>query len=826
MHNNHNKEKLIPSAETLFCTSCTRFFSFSLLVIFALFTQNSGLAAVDGASGNTRNYSMTISGGASLGIYEAGANWAIIEALRATKKSKLISVTGSSAGSINTLLTALRYCEADFADNSTTAINNNFYHTWNIQLSHLLPSSADEYNTLELSTNGANSVSIEDSIFSRGKYFDIISDIFNLVRRGKFKGDCSIDVAIVVTRSVPEYLSFGTGNSNTQVPQQRFVVPISLVVEGNSGIVDGITFENNRRYAQLADKSAEYIFLPENAGKVSFDVIARAVMASSAFPIAFGPVELEYCRPATSDSEKKASSLCPANHHLEKDYFLDGGLFDNVPVGVAVDLANAAGNISASKPINNTHNFIFLNPDSDTSGPEKDQPAKPGSIFSFASQTSILPPILTTLRTQVLTNTLSEYFDKQDTRKLLLAQRSLPIAGTYLYAFGAFFDKGFFFHDYAAGVFDGINTIVEHFCNPESIENTLREDCPDGKAALTAHLNSKLIMEPLGNNNDTDAVCDLDECEREIFEKLYSLFASRSATPIEQKGNSLCPIPDSYFRNDAKGYVNQTLAAYTALCKATGTRFDDLVFAMDKTRTLNSSLLKRKKWSYGDDIEFIVGKRASPWAFGILEKSVQRLLDLEKKYDGGSKNSFAATWAMIPGSKNSNTGVLSKSNLLAHLTPDYIGIDGFQSGLYLSWDWTIPTPELNCTGVSSLRLLNHYCQNYSIEAGFSGHLRRVLNERERFNTASVFLGLNFSRPENLLRTSSGIRFLRNADYIPFLDESSEFDTYSSVEFYSRFLGNKIELSLGFQGSSFRLGQDDLTLRIGIYDVDRFLALLF
>jgi len=79
----------------------------------------------------------------------------------------------------------------------------------------------------------------------------------------------------------------------------EYVVPLTLVVEGNNEVVTGISFKNNLHYSALSQRSSKYLYLPEEDGGVPFDTVARAVMASSAFPLVFGRVEMSYCLPIT-----------------------------------------------------------------------------------------------------------------------------------------------------------------------------------------------------------------------------------------------------------------------------------------------------------------------------------------------------------------------------------------------------------------------------------------------------------------------------------------------------------------------------------------------
>lgn len=787
-------------------------------ILTILFFAPLACASEVGAREKTKKYSMTISGGVSLGIYEAGVNWAIVEALRVSGNYELQSVTGASAGAINTVLTGLRYCEADVDDSRRTAINSSFYRTWNVQLADFLPD-RDKYGTLELQGVGVSSI-LEDSIFSRNIYIDRLLEVSKLVRLGKYRNGCEVDIAIVVTRSEPEFRAFGSGEVKTRVPNQRYVVPLTLVVEGNNEVVTGISFKNNLHYSALSQRSSKYLYLPEEDGGVPFDTVARAVMASSAFPLVFGRVEMSYCLPITEPVGGQSAAPCPADHFLDTNHFIDGGVFDNVPVGVAVELVNARGK-TAEK--DGSHSYIFLDAEGGTADHYSGKNGQSRSDYSVGAQLDALTPLFATLRKQVLAESLSEYFGSVDAPQLLLTQRTIPIVGTYLRKFGALFDRSFFYHDYAAGVFDGIRNVADFLCSGSSSFDS-GSDCKDGPESLQKELFNVLVTRPLADIDNGVYGCELDTCDSEIFVKLMQAFDSRDSSS-DRNDEMGCSHVHDVFRDDNRGYVNQTLSVFVALCNGRFDGFDDLIFALDRQRTADSGVFKKRRWVYGEEVEFVLGRRISPWTFGFVERSLQRLLDLENKYQGQSGNAFAAAWAMMPGSEHGNRAVLRRNRWLAHLSPDYIGIDGFQSGVAVAWDWALPLPELNCQRLSKSTFLRNYCENYRIMFGVGGHFRRVVNERDRFNTTSAFIGVDFSRPESFLRSSSGVRFVYNADYLPVIDNDTNFDTYNSVEVYSRFFGNKIEVSLGFEGNSLSFGQDDLRLRLGVYDVDRFLALM-
>ncbi|MCW8852234.1 MAG: hypothetical protein OQK44_06165, partial [Gammaproteobacteria bacterium] len=82
-------------------------------------------------------FSIAISGGASKGAYEAGLNWSAIKILGETNSFRnmtggqffpleAVSITGASAGGINTLLSGLSWCSLAEKDGGiSNRIDNN-----------------------------------------------------------------------------------------------------------------------------------------------------------------------------------------------------------------------------------------------------------------------------------------------------------------------------------------------------------------------------------------------------------------------------------------------------------------------------------------------------------------------------------------------------------------------------------------------------------------------------------------------------------------------------------------------------------------------------
>ena len=122
---------------------------FSIILLSLLLFPEISFSASNHFNLQKRPYSLTISGGISLGVYEAGLNWVIIEQLRngrlsGDKMVRLLAITGASAGAINTLIAALRYCEVK--SSPSTVEDNLFNKTWRtIGVEGLLPNKETDY---------------------------------------------------------------------------------------------------------------------------------------------------------------------------------------------------------------------------------------------------------------------------------------------------------------------------------------------------------------------------------------------------------------------------------------------------------------------------------------------------------------------------------------------------------------------------------------------------------------------------------------------------------------------------------------------------------
>lgn len=330
-------------------------------------------AGLNGAESDKypQRISLAISGGASKGAYEAGLNWGALKLLRDFSDTDPIlggqfrpfeaaSFAGASAGGINSLLSGITWCSRAEQDGGiTNRIGNNIFRdVWlNIDVNRLLPASAD-----------SDYYQSDDALLSRHD----LRRASNLLREkwhtAAFRDGCQVPLGVTVTRVEPEVLYIG----DVKVQNQRFYIPFELYVKPDR--TAGFRF-NPENYPSLTDASK--LTLPTEAGKEPHTLTDQQIetisFASSAFPLAFSRQRLAYCRQTDirvkQQDENKIlpqteeiirNMQCPDGYELTEAEFADGGLFDNLPIGLARILAEQRRD-STDNPIPIT--YLYIDPE-------------------------------------------------------------------------------------------------------------------------------------------------------------------------------------------------------------------------------------------------------------------------------------------------------------------------------------------------------------------------------------------------------------------------------------------------------------------------------
>ncbi len=351
--------------------------------------------------------SMVISGGVSLGAYEAGYNWALIKMLTTVKDQsplvdpELRSISGASAGSINALLSAMYWCQKETVPLKNHVDDNLFYETWvNLGIEDLAIKGQDPDNTSSLFT--------QKGLRKKG------DKIIEHLEKPIFKKNCEVPLGVAVTKATPIVETI----SGIKVKNQNFSVPLTFKEKNGQGIVEN----------KLLPPSTDFYLSIPGIEKDRKKVI-NLLIASGAFPGAFQQVKLEYAYKGK----------------VHTHYFVDGGLYDNVPLDLAISLDNRAST------------FFFMDPSNVRKeiSQAKEETEEPPVGFIITNLTPVLSSF-DIMQSMKLYEAINQNFRGDTNKKLVLSSRYHPITGKYLGHFGAFLDHNFRIYDYYVGVYDAI----------------------------------------------------------------------------------------------------------------------------------------------------------------------------------------------------------------------------------------------------------------------------------------------------------------------------------------------------------------------------------
>ncbi len=309
-----------------------------------------------------------------MGAYEAGLIWGMIEVIRQVENTadwsldgeprpiEIASIAGTSAGGINTLLAALVWSVNPESEGGfTNRINDNIFRdVWlTTDVNRLLPPNPDSSQYLP-----------DDALLSRKDLVAVARELRKKWRRpGTFRPGRRLPLGLTVTRVMPETMFV----SGVAVENQRFYIPFEMRIQADGSVK--FVFDPND-YPSLVDPSMILMPWPVDGSpfSISDQQVEDALLTTSAFPGGFGRKRLQYCRKknfSTDDDGAARPSLaagdvnnrelvCPGGYELAVAEFADGGLFDNLPIGLARLLSESCTR-HKKKPL--PVRYIYLDPE-------------------------------------------------------------------------------------------------------------------------------------------------------------------------------------------------------------------------------------------------------------------------------------------------------------------------------------------------------------------------------------------------------------------------------------------------------------------------------
>ena len=670
-----------------------------------------------------RPYSLTISGGISLGVYEAGLNWVILEQLRQGRLSgdemvHLLAVTGASAGAINTLIAALRYCEVKTAP--STVEDNLFNKTWRgIGIEGLLPTNNKDYDQL----NG-----YRDGVFSRKIFSNVLNTLSEKAHARNYRNGCYLNLGLTVTRHVPEEKIIGHGVDKQNIKVQRFVIPLTLRVKNGYAV-----FSNNLNYPER-NRELGYLLLPQDRnGIVPFNSVIESALASSAYPIAFGRIRLTYCRMEALDDDRYIATpaedvatvtgelRCPERYKKYTYDFIDGGFFDNVPLGLAVELSECRQHIhhgcdkevANKKDIltNEVVNYIYMDPSKRRKEKKQDiqQDEALTSGFGIYNQGKFWVRAQEIYANAELYRALRENFDareeKNRMRRLLLTDRYPQLAGNYLAHFGAFFGQVFRDYDYYVGVYDGMVNFAnlclregEKYVTKYKNTRNIKSDCIKIGTRPLIDINNPhemhgryvgQIIQKQVNSLLRESDMDARMMIRILAEDEFKTYASANTRFAEWAWLEKLPEYKNIDENNSETFL---YALFKELKKETQNSFTNLLIGLKKIKKRYPDKFASDPVKGSNKILAKMIDDPDTWHFGLGRKVFNRLLELEKTDPDNQYGIIPikiGSMALNSFDENENNKIWSISSIephgWQHLIPDELALDGSQTGFIFTY---------------------------------------------------------------------------------------------------------------------------------------------
>lgn len=409
-------------------------------------------------------------GGVSLGNWQAGVLYVLTEHLKARTASGSVfsTITGASAGAVNGLIAASAGCEAP----TSHPADSLFYRIWT-----------------QLGVTGRHGVpgllgseSTTHAIFSTAALNHAMDQATTHMTSAKYRAaTCEVQLGLTLTHLDDNQVTLSqSANGQPLVTgpslREKFALKLSFDGSTPSSQRQGpvltarnlpVRYLENRPFVPSLELGSRFPLLGESSevdGIVDFTTLLSAVRASGAFPGAFPPVErLPYRRLLN------ATTAGPQLHST----FIDGGVFDNTPVGLAIELEQSRQSTSAASMQGLLQDLVpdvpttFLLVDPNVlawrlgnsgrvtgSGGEHD-----GILVKYADFVS---RFVGSSRNAALAETADRwpFLRKEDSSglqpRLIAPRRHLPIAGEQLSAFLAFFERDFRIFDFYVGMADAV----------------------------------------------------------------------------------------------------------------------------------------------------------------------------------------------------------------------------------------------------------------------------------------------------------------------------------------------------------------------------------
>jgi predicted acylesterase/phospholipase RssA len=412
-------------------------------------------------------------GGISLGSWQAGVLYAVTEHLKTKRTDSsptLPTVTGASAGAVNGLIAASASCETPVQKPEDSL----FYKVW-IELGVV-----GRYGTPGLLGDRAQTYGLFNE---RALRFAMTQAREHFAKGDRYVGGrCDVQLGLTVTHldtnDVPVHQSVA-GETVITGPnlREQFALALDFAPQNVAGKGSALAVRNfvpappAETFLSGVPTPSRFPLLGSIRSvdeELSVDQLMLAVQGSGAFPGAFPPVTLPFSRIAGDGKPGETK-------HAR---FIDGGVFDNTPVGLAIELdelrkraapASAAPVTLARALVPEAPTtYLLIEPSAiswtfgNKNKTDADDADPKGIIETYAGFAS---QFIGSSRSAALVETIRRWpflALEQETglqSRMIAPRRHTPIAGEQLGAFLGFLERDFRIFDFYVGMADAIDML-------------------------------------------------------------------------------------------------------------------------------------------------------------------------------------------------------------------------------------------------------------------------------------------------------------------------------------------------------------------------------
>jgi predicted acylesterase/phospholipase RssA len=414
--------------------------------------------------------SLVSRGGVSLGNWQAGFLYVLTEWAKTRPGQRhgpglsdpaFSTVTGASAGAVNGLAAAIDGCKGP----NPSAEESLYYQIWvglGLFGRHGNPG-------LFPSAPGSSTVY---SLFTKEALEATLAKATLHIENGGQHPSCVVDFGFVATHLSPTESPVHVRQSGdpiltTQKLKEKFTIRLESAGASAAGSVPRIT---NLGPPEAAQGDQLFYAGLGHAEEVPLDSLLAGVRASAAFPGAFPPVQLVYTQYVPGPDGKVLAREREAT-------FIDGGVLDNTPVGLAVALDAWRRDSLVSPHFEGLlpaepRTYVFLEP-LVTSWARRGEPAtaaEPEGGSMIATYLTFARDLLASTTDAQLANTAEQFSFVRRERpdwnqpRLSVPERHMPITGEQFDHFMAFLEQDFRIFDFYVGMADAHEYLEREAC--------------------------------------------------------------------------------------------------------------------------------------------------------------------------------------------------------------------------------------------------------------------------------------------------------------------------------------------------------------------------